>query len=100
MASQSHEWGNGINWDDINFSKSYDKVKAYGQSKLANILYAKELARRLENCNVNVYCLHPGNTEDTNVLQLFEEVVRVRRHLNWKLSESEVARICFYFPSF
>jgi len=50
-----------IYWDDVNWEKTpYDSVKAYGQSKLANILFTRELAERLEGSGVTVYCLHPG----------------------------------------
>ena len=34
--------------------------KVYGQAKLANLLHAKELARRLNNTGISVYALHPG----------------------------------------
>ena len=37
-----------IHWDDINWEKSYDAMKAYGQSKTANILFTRELAKRLK----------------------------------------------------
>ena len=50
-----------MNWDDINFRNSYNTMHAYCQSKLANVLHAKELARRLENTGITVYVLHPGN---------------------------------------
>ena len=50
-----------IYFDDINWEKTpYDSMKAYGQSKLANILFTRELAERLEGSGVTVYCLHPG----------------------------------------
>jgi hypothetical protein len=37
-----------MNWEDINWEKSYSPIRAYAQSKLANILFTKELAKRLE----------------------------------------------------
>ncbi|XP_029669426.1 retinol dehydrogenase 11-like [Formica exsecta] len=49
--------------DDLNLKESYTPMKAYMQSKLANILFTKELARRLKEANINginVYSLHPG----------------------------------------
>ena len=54
-----------IRWDDLNYEKSYGATEAYNNSKLANVLHSKELARRLQGSNINVYCLHPGivNTE-------------------------------------
>jgi len=49
-----------MNWDDINFEKKFDSIKAYGQSKLCNILFTTELAKRLSGTNVTVNTLHPG----------------------------------------
>ncbi|XP_011644399.1 retinol dehydrogenase 12-like isoform X2 [Pogonomyrmex barbatus] len=52
-----------IDFDDINMEKSYAPLKAYMRSKLANILFTNELARRLTEANIhgiNVYSLHPG----------------------------------------
>lgn len=50
----------GINFDDINYEKSFKTTQVYAQSKLANILHAKELARKLENSGISVHVLHPG----------------------------------------
>lgn len=50
-----------INWTDINWEKSYSPVKAYGQSKLANVLFTNELAKRLRDTSVAVFSLHPGS---------------------------------------
>ena len=46
FSSLAHESGE-MYFDDINFEKTpYDPIKAYGQSKLANVLFTKELARK------------------------------------------------------
>ena len=45
VASVAHTWG-GIQLDDINSEKGYNARRAYGQSKLANILTTRSLARR------------------------------------------------------
>ncbi len=50
----------GIEFDNLDGHKSYSGWKAYGQSKLANILFANELARRLKETGVTVNSLHPG----------------------------------------
>ncbi len=70
-----------MRWKDLQCEKSYDKVKtqhfpiklgkfnwlfltpqykAYGQSKLANILHGQGLAQRLNDDGISVYSLHPG----------------------------------------
>ncbi len=50
----------GIDFDNIDGSSSYSAFRAYGQSKLANVLFANELARRLKDRNVTANSLHPG----------------------------------------
>ena len=61
MSSLAHRSAkNGISFNDISFEKSFKTVEVYGQSKLANILHAKELSRRLEGSGISVYVLHPG----------------------------------------
>jgi NAD(P)-dependent dehydrogenase (short-subunit alcohol dehydrogenase family) len=51
-----------IYFENINLrNNAYSPLKAYSQSKLANILFTRELAKRLgKNSNIKVYCLHPG----------------------------------------
>ena len=47
--------------DDLNYERRpYSRREAYRQSKLANLLHAKELARRLEGSGVAVFSVHPG----------------------------------------
>ncbi|KAF7015806.1 hypothetical protein CFC21_029554 [Triticum aestivum] len=57
-----HTYPKGILFDQLNDKKIYNDKMAYGQSKLANILHAKELSRRLkeEGANITVNCVHPG----------------------------------------
>lgn len=47
VASVAHTWTE-LRLDDINSERSYDTMKAYGQSKLANVLFARLLAKRLQ----------------------------------------------------
>ena len=49
-----------IKFDDLNSEKSYSPLVAYGQSKLANILFTRSLAKRLAGTSVIANCLHPG----------------------------------------
>jgi NAD(P)-dependent dehydrogenase (short-subunit alcohol dehydrogenase family) len=59
VASDAHK-GASIQFDDLQFQRSYSGWRAYQQSKLANILFTYELARRLEGTGVTVNTLHPG----------------------------------------
>lgn len=59
VSSRASERGT-INFDDLHAEKGYSISRAYGQSKLANVLFTYELARRLEGTNVTANCLHPG----------------------------------------
>ena len=59
VASEAQRAG-GLHFDNINLKGKYDPVKAYCQSKLANIVFTYELASRLAGTNVTANCLHPG----------------------------------------
>ncbi|GLC35157.1 hypothetical protein PLESTM_000285800 [Pleodorina starrii] len=60
VASAAHLFGK-IDFDDLMRDRSYDAWTAYGQSKLANILFSYELNRRLgAGSPITVNCLHPG----------------------------------------
>lgn len=59
VASGSHYQGK-INFESFTQNKGYFIMTAYGQSKLANVLFTNELARRLAGTHVTVNSLHPG----------------------------------------
>lgn len=59
VSSLAHKYGE-INRNDLNSEKSYNKYKAYTQSKLANILFSQELSKRLNGTQVTVNVVHPG----------------------------------------
>ena len=58
-ASNAHRRA-GLDFDDLQSAHGYSGFKAYGRSKLANILFTRELARRLAGAGVTANCLHPG----------------------------------------
>ena len=58
-ASAAHQ-GARIPFADLNAERSYRGFERYGQTKLANILFMSELARRLEGSGVTATCFHPG----------------------------------------
>ncbi|XP_074847410.1 retinol dehydrogenase 14 [Carettochelys insculpta] len=59
VSSKLYKYGE-INFEDLNSEMNYNKSFAYSRSKLANILFTRELARRLEGTGVSVNALHPG----------------------------------------
>ena len=59
MASDAH-WTHELDFEDLQLSRGWRPVRAYSQSKLANVLFAYELARRLSGTGVTVNCAHPG----------------------------------------
>jgi NAD(P)-dependent dehydrogenase (short-subunit alcohol dehydrogenase family) len=58
-ASGAHR-GHSLDFDDLQMERRYRALTAYGRSKLANILFTRELARRLAGTGVTANCLHPG----------------------------------------
>ena len=50
----------GINWDDLQWERGYDKWKAYGQAKTANVLFAVQLDRLGQDAGVRAFAVHPG----------------------------------------
>jgi NAD(P)-dependent dehydrogenase (short-subunit alcohol dehydrogenase family) len=59
VSSTAHERGR-MDWDDLQGERGYAMWKAYCQSKLANVLFTRELARRLRGTGVVANALHPG----------------------------------------
>lgn len=60
VSSEAHRQGK-LDWNDLqNERGSYSQFKAYGDSKLCNILFTLELSRRLEGTRVTANSLHPG----------------------------------------
>lgn len=70
VASNGHRMGS-MDFDDLNWSRSYNRYTSYGRSKLANLLFAFELDRRLRALGSDVASLaaHPGGS-NTNLTQV------------------------------
>ena len=58
-ASGAHR-GAALDFDDLQSERAYSGFQVYGRSKLCNILFTRELARRLQGTGVTANCLHPG----------------------------------------
>lgn len=60
VSSTGHEQSTGINWDDLTFADGFVGGSAYCHVKLANILFARELARRVAGDGIVSHAMHPG----------------------------------------
>ena len=59
VSSAAHRFF-ALDFDDLQDERRYSPFRAYARSKLANVLFTHELARRLEGSGVSANCLHPG----------------------------------------
>ena len=60
VSSDAHRMVRALDFDNLQCERRYKPFLAYGQSKLANILFTYELSRQLEGSGVTANCLHPG----------------------------------------
>jgi NAD(P)-dependent dehydrogenase (short-subunit alcohol dehydrogenase family) len=60
VASDAHRFGGALDFDDLQSERRYRGLGVYGRSKLCNILWTRELARRLAGSGVTANCCHPG----------------------------------------
>ena len=60
VSSDAHRMTRGINFADPEFKQGYSGWGAYGHSKLANVMFTYELARRLDGSQITANVLHPG----------------------------------------
>ncbi|CAN6472659.1 unnamed protein product [Victoria cruziana] len=94
-----HTYVEGILFDQINDQSRYSDKTAYGQSKLANILHAKELSRRFqeEGVNITANAVHPGLIM-TNLMRhsaLLMRIVKLVTFLWWKNVPQGAATTCY-----
>ena len=85
VSSLGHVWGS-LDFNDMMWSKNYHPQKSYFRSKLANVMFARELGKRLEGTGVTSYSVHPGaiNTELTRYF-----------FTGWKV----ILKVCHYMYS-
>jgi NAD(P)-dependent dehydrogenase (short-subunit alcohol dehydrogenase family) len=97
----SGDHSNGIiDFDDLQGEKGYKGAKAYSQSKLANVIFTCELAKRLEGTGVTANCLHPGVVRTnfgSGVSGVFGFMVRALRPL--MISPEKGAQTSIYLAS-
>ena len=84
VSSRAHTRGQ-IDLTDLNFAtKPWDPMKSYEQSKLANVLFSRQLAKMLDKNEVCVYSLHPGVVR-TDLGRHVEDKVGIFKYLLWGL---------------
>ncbi|CAH0395594.1 unnamed protein product [Bemisia tabaci] len=83
VSSLAYEYGR-IHWDDLSLERHYGMFTAYSQSKLANILFTRELASRLDGSGVTAYAVHPGMvpTELTRFTDKYYILTTVKKSLS------------------
>lgn len=95
VSSVAHRFVN-INFDDPEGNKSWNNFRAYSQSKLANILFTRKLAEKLEKDRITVNCLHPGII----ATRLFNKLPVIKRLAPYFLGTAEKgARTTLYLAT-
>jgi NAD(P)-dependent dehydrogenase (short-subunit alcohol dehydrogenase family) len=85
VSSTAHRFARkGLNFDDLQSKLRYGGMQTYGRSKLANIYFTRELARRLEGTGVTVNAVHPGSVatgfaQDGDVKGVFSALFKIAR---------------------
>jgi NAD(P)-dependent dehydrogenase (short-subunit alcohol dehydrogenase family) len=103
VASTAHKGASrGLDFDDLQARRGYRGMQAYSKSKLANIYFTIELARRLEGTGVTVNCLHPGTVatgfaQDGDSSGLFAIGIKVAKP--FMLTAARGARTSVYVAS-
>lgn len=62
VSSVGHRFARGIRFDDLQWERGYSRVGAYGQAKLANLMFTYELQRRLTGTHTIAAAAHPGGS--------------------------------------
>lgn len=99
VSSDAHLGGSN-RFDDVRATRGYSGFRAYADSKLANVLFTYELARRLEGSGVTANALHPGAVRTNFAMEtagLFGMIFGLARPL--MLSPEQGARTSIYLAS-
>ena len=105
VASTAHSFArHGMVFDDLMAERSYKQMQVYGRSKLANILFTAELAKRLAGTGVTANSLHPGSVNtgyarDGDTSGFMAWGVEIYSHLPISLTPEKGARTSVYLCS-
>ena len=81
VSSVGHRFVREIRFDDLQWEHDYSRVRAYGQAKLANLLFTYELQRRLRGTSTIAAAAHPGGSRTELTRNLPSVVAAVSRRL-------------------
>ena len=96
VSSRAHKRAAIIDWDALSRPTcSWTGIREYGVSKLANLLFSAELAKRVQGTSVSTYSLHPG-VVDTEIWRSAPDWVRPLLRLRGFLTPEEGARTTLY----
>lgn len=103
VSSAMHGWRQKLDFEDLEYrQRPYSSLRAYGQSKLANVVFTYELARRLEGTGITANTLHPGfvgsNFGMTNNDKLLIKLGLKLSHL-FAISEEQGAQTSIYLAT-
>lgn len=100
VSSQAHRRGVSLDFADLQSTCSYYRSRVYARTKLANVVFTYELARRLEGTRVTANCLHPGIIA-TNLLGAYIGMPRALRFFTNLLggSTEQGARTSLYLAT-
>ena len=86
VSSRAHTnpYAEGIQFDNLEGTLEYSRWRAYGQSKLANLLFARELATRMPHSSQSAFAVHPGVIK-TELVRHFNPLVRLGASLGGAL---------------
>jgi len=88
VSSNGHYFTKSMDWDDLMGTKNYNMNTAYFRSKLANVIFTRELQRRVADSNIKVVSLHPGAVTTDLARYLAERWY-------WKIALNLIARPIF-----
>lgn len=92
VSSRAHKRTTGIDWDDLcRPTRTWTGIREYAVSKLANLLFSSELAKRTLGTSVSTYALHPG-VVDTEIWRALPDWARPLLRLRGFLTPEEGAR--------
>jgi NAD(P)-dependent dehydrogenase (short-subunit alcohol dehydrogenase family) len=94
VSSVGHRFARGgIRFDDIQWERDYSRVGAYGQSKLANLMFTYELQRRLQGTNTIAVAAHPGGSRTELTRNLPPVVAALTRPLERFMQEADMGAL-------